>query len=138
MRQRGRKPLGLVTLTPARPAPPPAELSDAQAQVWRDVAASMASNWMTRAAQPVLVAFCRHVCRARLLELQIAAFEVEWTRVEGGLQRLNLLLQMAERETRAITACGRALRLTPSTQLDARTAARRVLDVPDTGLRPWD
>ncbi|WP_194475577.1 hypothetical protein [Bradyrhizobium sp. CCBAU 53338] len=119
------------------PAQPPAELTDAQAMIWRDAVGSMPGNWLTRAAHPILIAYCRHACRARLLEMQIAQFEVEWTRVDGGLERLDKLFAMAERETRAISACARALRLTPQALMHPRTAGRRINDLP-AGPRPWD
>jgi hypothetical protein len=82
------------------PSSPPPELSDAQTKVWLDVVGSFPGDWFTRAASPILTAYCRHVCRARLLELQIAQFEPEWTRADGGLERLDRLLAVAERETR--------------------------------------
>ena len=50
--------------------------------------------------------------------------------VDGGLERLDRLLAIAERETRAITACARALRLTPQAQMHPRTAGRAVSNVP--------
>jgi hypothetical protein len=98
----------------------------------------MPGDWLARGAYPVLIAYCRHVCRARLLEAQVARFEPEWLKVEGGVARLDKLLGMAERETRAMTACARALRLTPQTQMHPRTAGRRLNDMPEDGPRPWD
>src|SRR3954468_13486757 len=116
MRKRGRRSsaeLTSVVIDAGRciPSSPPSELTDAQATVWRDVVGSLPDNWLTRAAHPILIAFCRHTCRARLVEMQIARFEIEWVGVDGGLERLARLLAIAERETRAITACTRALRL---------------------------
>ena len=142
MRHRGRKSsaaLSTVIIDAGRqmPALPPAELTDAQAVVWRDVIGSLPGGWLTQAAHPILVAFCRHVCRARILELQIARLGPEWTRLDCGLERLDRLLAVAERETRAITACARALRLTPQAQMHPRTAGRAVSNVP-SGPRPWD
>jgi hypothetical protein len=119
------------------PAPPPPELTDAQATIWRDVVGSLPGDWFTRAAYPILVAYCRHVCRARLLEMQVARFKVEWIDVDGGLERLDRLLALAERETRALTACARALRLTPQAQMHPRTAGRAISSLP-VGPRPWD
>jgi hypothetical protein len=119
------------------PALPPAELTDAQAVVWRDVIGSLPGGWLTQAAHPILVAFCRHVCRARMLELQIKRLEPEWTSLDCGLERLDRLLAVAERETRAITACARALRLTPQAQMHPRSAGRAVSNMP-SGPRPWD
>jgi hypothetical protein len=72
-----------------------------------------------------------------LLEMQIAQFEPEWTSVDGGLERLDRLLAVAERETRALTACARALRLTPQAQMHPRTAGRAVSNLP-IGPQPWD
>ena len=88
MRQRGRKSgAGLAVVVDVgrqMPAKPPAELTDAQAAVWRDVVGSMRSDWLVRGAFPVLIQYCRHVCRARLLEAQIAHFETEWTGVQAA------------------------------------------------------
>jgi hypothetical protein len=97
----------------------------------------MPGDWLTRAAYPILIAFCRHTCRARLLEMQIAKFEPEWTSVEGGLERLDKMLAMAERETRAIAACARAMRLTPQALMHPKTAGRRINDS-QPGPRPWE
>jgi hypothetical protein len=89
MRQRGRRSSAetstlIVDTSRQTPPAPPSELTDAQAQVWRDVVGSLPGNWLTRAAHPILIAYCRHACRSRLLEIQIAQFELEWTRAEGG------------------------------------------------------
>jgi len=142
MMQRGRRSSAelatFITASPQRPPKPPTELSDAQADVWRAVVASLRSDWLSPAAFPMLIAFCRHVCRGRLIESQIATFEIEWARVEGGLERFDRLLKMAERETKAAVACARALRITPHSQMHPRTAGRRVLDRDDDGRRPWD
>src|SRR6516165_10865825 len=131
MRQRGRKSLTatstlIVDPSQRTPAAPPSELTDAQAQVWRDVVGSLPGNWLTRAAHPIMIVYCRHTCRSRLLEIQIAQFELEWTRTEGGLERLDKLLAASERETRAMMTCARALRLTPQAQMHPRTAGRAI------------
>lgn len=141
MRQRGRRSTAdisvVVDITRRPPAKPPAELTDAQATIWRDAAAAMPGDWLGRGAFPVLVEYCRHVARARLLEAQIAKFEPEWLAVDGGLERLDKLMAMAERETRAALSCARALRLTPQATMHPRTAGRRLADLPE-GPRPWD
>jgi hypothetical protein len=112
-------------------------LTDGQSAIWRDVISSLPGDWLTRAAHPILVAFCRHVHRAQLLELQIAQFEAEWMAVDGGLERFDRLLAVAERETRAITACARALRITPQALMHPRSAGRAMNSLPSGG-RPWD
>ena len=140
--KRGRKTTGdlqvLVGGGTRMPPPPPAELTDAQAAVWRDVVSSLPGDWLDRGCHPILVEYCRHTCRARLLERQIRQFEVEWVGVEGGLERLEKLLAMSERELRGVLACARALRLTPQAKMHPRTAGRRLFDFPGAGPRPWE
>jgi hypothetical protein len=146
MAQRGRKSaaateteaLVAVDVRRPKPASAPAELTEGQAQVWRAAVSAMPGTWLTHGAHPLLISYCRHVCRARVLESMIKKFELEWTTVEGGLERFDRLLAMAERETRAALACARALRLTPQAQIQPRTAGRRVSDQPSDDSRPWD
>jgi hypothetical protein len=128
----------MVDARGAKPAQPPSELTDAQAQVWRDAVASMPGNWLTRGAHPILIAYCRHVCRARLLEAQVAKFKIEWAKKDGGLERLDRLLSMADRETKALTNCARQLRLSPQQVMHPKRAGRALANVLPSGPRPWD
>ena len=128
----------VVDISRRPPPPPPSDLSEAEAAIWRDAAGSMSSDWMTKAAHPVLSAYCRHACRAVTLQDQINAFDPKWTKRPGGLERLAKLLAMAERETRAMTATARALRLTPQARIQPVTAGRRVNNLPLTTQTPWD
>src|SRR5262245_10193691 len=114
---------------------PPAELNDAQRMIWRDAVASMKGDWLVRGAYPLLIEYTRRVCRSRVLEAQVQKFETEWLRVEGGLERFDKLLQMADREARGVVALARSLRLTPHARMHPSTAARRT-DIGD-GSRPW-
>ena len=76
-------------------------------------------------------------CRSRLLEIRIAQFELEWTRTEGGLERLDKLLAASERETRAMMACARALRLTPQSPDAPEDCGAGISNLPQ-GPRPWE
>jgi hypothetical protein len=137
MAKRGRKSAAELALTDIpvvdvsrrMPPPPPSELSDAQAAVWRDAVSCMPGDWLRRGAYGILVEFCRHICRSRLLEVQIAQFQQEWIVADGGLERLDRLLVMAERESKAAIACARALRLTPQAQMHPRVAGRQLAGV---------
>ena len=62
---------------------------------------------------------------------------MDWVKVDGGLERFDRLLNMADRETRAMTACARALRLTPQAQMHPRSAARQIGGLGDE-VMPWD
>jgi hypothetical protein len=126
----------IVDVSRRLPPPPPAELSDAQAAVWRDTAANLPGDWLD-ACGPLLVEYCRHICRSRLIERLVRDFEAEWIKAGGGLERLDRLLAMAERESRAALACARSLRLTPQSRIEPRTAGSRIAINP-IGRRPWD
>jgi hypothetical protein len=47
------------------------------------------------------------------------------------------MMAMAERETRAMTALARAMRLTHQSRLKAETASSKARTMP-TGPKPWD
>jgi hypothetical protein len=125
----------LTVLAERRPSPP-ADLTEAEGLVWSDVVGCMPCGWLSKAQVPLLVAYCRHTARAGLLAQQLSAFDPAWVKVEGGVQRLDKLLAMAERETRALTACARSLRLTPQSQYGPRAAATAASK--GNGPRPWD
>ena len=137
MAKRGRKSAAeraltdtvIVDVSRRMPAVPPSELSDTQAQVWRDAVSSMPGDWLARGAYGILIEYTRHICRARLLEVQIAHFQQEWTGGDGGFERLDKLLAAADRETKSALACARALRLTPQAQMHPRVAGRRLAEV---------
>ena len=128
----------VVDVADPMPPPPPPELSDAQSAVWRDAVASMPGAWLQRGAHAILIEYTRHVCRARLLEQEIAHFEQAWIAAPGGLERLDRLLAAGDRETKAAIACARALRLTPQAQMHPRTAGRLIDGLPPPGKAPWE
>ena len=136
MAKRGRKSAAELALTDIpvvdvsrrMPPPPPSELSDAQACMARRGVVHAGRLAEARGTRD-LIEYCRHVCRSRLLEVQIAHFQQEWIAANGGLERLDRLLAMAERESKAAIACARALRLTPQAQMHPRVAGRRLAEV---------
>jgi hypothetical protein len=96
----------------------------------------MPAGWF-KGVYPILIAFCRHVCRARLLEKEIAKPSNENLSADDDVQSVNRLLAMAERETRAIVNCARQLRLTPQSRIQPRSAGRAADDM-TTGTPPWE
>jgi hypothetical protein len=125
----------LAILSERRPSPP-ADLTEAEGAVWSDTAGCMPAGWISKAQMPLLTAYCRHVVRASFLAEQIAKFKPEWLKEPGGLERLDKFLQMADRETKALNACARSLRLTHQSQYTARTGARMAAKGAEP--RPWD
>lgn len=141
MTKRGPKSAASIASAPISPEPrrppPPHDLKGKEEQVWRDTVATMPGDWFDRVHEPMLKAFCRHVVSADRLTLLVEAFKDDWLREEGGLQRLDKLLAMRERESRAVVMCARSMRLTQQAQMHPRSAGRAVANA-TSGPRPWD
>jgi hypothetical protein len=121
----------LVDVSRRMPPRPPAELSAGQAQIWIDATSSMRGDWLSRGMHPLLIEYCRRVCRSRVIEQEIA------NTAAHDLDRLDKLFAMAERETKAVLALARALRLTPQSHQHPKTAGRMAADRPDYPS-PWN
>lgn len=138
--KRGRKSaasLAVVTPIPGQRHAPPDELTDEQADIWRAVVATKPATWFTEDTHPLLMGYCRHVVAGRSLARMIDAFDMALAETEDGLKRYEKLLQMRERESRAMTALARSMRLTQQAQLKAETAATRAASV-GGARKPWE
>src|SRR5262245_49962723 len=128
MRQRGRKSvasLSIVTPLPSDRRPPPPEgLTEAQRQVWRSTVEAAPADYFSRESYPVLIDYCRHVVRSRRLDVQI---EKHGEDIDATL--LEKLYVMAERESRAVLAHARSLRLTLQARVHPVTAHRKLANV---------
>jgi hypothetical protein len=127
--KRGRKSAAelAVVVTPlqAMRPPPPAELTEEQAEEWRSIVSRMPADWFCREHYAMLCTYCRDVVRERMLSHQIDAFKPEWVRASGGAEKLDKLLAMAERETRAVLALARSMRLTHQSKYKSKIEATR-------------
>jgi hypothetical protein len=137
MRKRGRKSADeLATITPItdwRP-PCPEDLTDAEAALWNLTVRRMPSDWFPAETWPILKAMCRHAVLADDLSRAMERNRRSWG--EDHFERLNRVAAMRERETRAMLACARSLRLTKQAQIDPKTAARQAADpLPE---KPWE
>jgi len=121
----------LVHVRDDRPDPPE-DLTPEQAEEWRGVVGRMPASWFKREHYGMLSAYCRHVCRAREVERELAATSIE------DLEKYEKLARSAERETRSILACGRTLRLTHQSQYDEKKAHRSANQGSSSGGSPWD
>jgi len=141
MGTRGRKSaesLAVVTvLDPGKP-PPPDEMPEAEAVVWRAVVATEdRAHFRTRALQLLLTDFCRHVVTAERLTALADAFEDEWLKADGGLERLERILKMRDREARGAADKATKLRLTNQARYTPHAAAAAASNAP-LGPPPWD
>ena len=122
MPRRSAASLEVIATPVIRPAgarlQPPATLTPAQANVWRNVVSAMTATWFTPEHVVLLVAYCRHAVRADDIELALAALRVQ---DEG----FAALAKLAANETAKLAMLARSMRLTHQSRLKAETAASR-------------
>jgi hypothetical protein len=119
----------------ARRLPPPAELTEEQAETWRAIVNAHPAGWITAGSAPVLAQLCRHVTAARRVAAWIARLEADDGEFDGDLW-LRLLARQ-EAEGRALAALATKLRLTPQARYTPKSAATAARPAPD-GPRPWE
>jgi hypothetical protein len=117
----------LSTITPIvdhRP-PVPDDMPEAQATIWRAITNRLPHDWFRREHLEMLRAYCQHACIAQTLARQIEAFRPEWLAEDGGLERLDQLSRILDREHRLMLALARAMRLTHQAQYDPKVMGAR-------------
>lgn len=131
MAKRGRKSTAELSVAPigdriCRPAPPDDLTADQKAE-WRAVVDAMPPDWFGRESHSLLTAYCRHVTRARMFSGKIDSIEPdEIGKITGmSVESFDRLARAAERETRAMLAIARSLRITHQAQADPKTAATK-------------
>ena len=118
---------------------PPADLTDAEAEVWAATVAHEAADvFGTAALQQLLKDYCRHVVAAERLGKVIEGHMTLGSDAEDSisLKDLDCLLKMRDRETKAIADKATKLRLTNQSRYTpkaAATAAKRE----GQAAKPW-
>lgn len=104
--------------------PPPADLTQVQAQLWCSVTATKPADWFTADCLPLLSAYCRHCATAMFIDQKIDAVEQKEEFEPEYLVVYGKLLDAREKQTRIITSVATKLRLTPQSKYDAAKADR--------------
>jgi hypothetical protein len=65
-------------------------------------------------------------------------FQPIWLADPDGLDRLDKLTKVRDREVRAMSSLARATRLTHQSRYRGETTATKVAKEPVTGRRPWE
>jgi hypothetical protein len=140
MAQRGRKSAAALAVVPAGEVlarlRPSANLTAEQRRVWLETVNARPADWFGPEQVPLLEGFCRHAAFAAALAGEINVCEPDWLKDEEGLKRYKTLLEMHERETRAMSSLATRLRLTNQALQDPKTAGRHGRRTPE-GLKPW-
>lgn len=85
---------------------------------------------------PLLVAYCRAVCRAETLAKLVDGFEAQWLTDDAGLKRYEHLRKMATDEEKHAASLATKLRLTPQSRYTPQAAA--TADKKAGAARPWN
>ena len=109
--------------------PPPADMPEAAAIVWREVVSSMKARHFLKEAHQLLARYCHAMAECARLESELA-------RVGVGLPGYDRLSQRLNSTAATALSYARALRLTPKSNLESRAGGR---DPHRTiGPKPWD
>ena len=140
MKQHGRKSaeaqMAVANVEPIPRAAPPGELTDYEAAIWSSVVNTKPADWFQADTLPLLKSYCKHVSTAATIDQQIENFDPEWLTTDEGLNRFRILADMREKQSRALTALARSMRLTQQSKYcekTANTAAKKVAK-----SRPWE
>lgn len=109
----------------------PYELTDDQSVIWRRIADDLPADWFSPKHNGMLKQYCRHEAQSdRIAQL----IEQEMAKPELDVATYDKLLQMQEREGRAMSSLATRMRITHQALYDKSTkgaSARKV-------SKPWE
>lgn len=139
MAERGKK--SVASLSVAAPVgvdsrlAPPFILTPAQKAEWVAVVNSRPADWFGPENAAMLIQYCRHKVQSDLIAQQLEEFDPAWLADDDGMKRFDKLGAMLERETRAINALLRSMRLTQQSLYNAKSAS--TASQGNKGRKPW-
>lgn len=144
MAQRGRKSAASLAVN-AQIAPisaesrlnAPVHVSDAERGVWLEVVNDQPASAFSPTHAPLLELYCRHIVQARILSDELANFDRAWMADDDGLKRYDMLLKMAERESRAASSLATRLRITRQA-VEHPTTVGRAINNQGKSRKPWE
>jgi hypothetical protein len=133
--------------TPARRPPPPPELDEREAVIWRKITARLPPNWFVASAS-LLVELCRHtrlsddlmgdIARARAAIDELRKTQKPTSKLLlDAMKEYRVLLRLHALQSQRIGALATRLRLTPQSRYEKSVAATAAKAV-DAGPFPWD
>lgn len=141
MRQRGRKkPSTLAAVTQKsvevlQRFDPPEDFSVEEREIWNSVIEAVPNDWFTKANLPLLIQYCRHVDQSRYISTLLAMRDAVDT--DGylvlTLKDYDKLLQMQDRETKAITSLATRMRISQQSVTNHRGNGKPTSRV----AKPW-
>jgi hypothetical protein len=119
-----------MTITELFPPPDPdSTLTEGERAIWCKTVGSKPRDWFKPESLELLTAYCKHASRARYFDDLIERTGPE------DLDQLGKLAGMREKETRAVLALARSMRLTHQAQHRADSKKTNTSGLPP---RPWE
>lgn len=138
-RQRGRESaaaLSVVSELKDARQPPPDDLSSAEQDLWRRIMRTKPPKWWDEGSLPLLREYCQLDTRLKLLQVEIGQIDAAALQEEDGLERLNKLTRIKDRDLARAIQLAMKMRLTQQARYDASKAA--VASKKTAPRRPWD
>lgn len=142
MPQRGRKSVSekavkVVAGNFGQRPEPPDYLTDRQAEIWRECAASETPDLFgTQAMRSMLADYCRHRESIEKISQVLDVFEADWLKNAEGAKRYKDLLKMREAEVTSAARLARNMRLTNQSRYTPQRAATASQSA--TAKMPWE
>jgi hypothetical protein len=135
--KRGRRSAAELSMAPiveviSRPAAPD-HLTDDEASIWEGFVSGMRADYFRRGDFDTLANLCRHIHAARRVSQWI---EMALSDPEIGIEVVDRLMRMRQRETAQANALARSLRLTKQAQSSPKGAGGATVD--GTLRKPWE
>lgn len=139
MAKRGRKSSASLSVISGgvsatkRPCPP-VELTDEQAEEWKEIINRLPADWFTKENYILLAQYCRHIITARRLAQLI---EAEEHKDEFTIFAYDALLRMQARESATMMSLATKMRLTQQAKYTTQRAGTASKDAPIHD-KPWE
>ena len=105
--------------------PAPDYLTQDQKDLWVMLVKTTVGDMIDPEAYPLLVEYCRAVTASNTIADQIDSFDSGWLADDDGLKRWDRLQAMQGRNAAILIRLSEKLRISPSTRVQAITAARK-------------
>ena len=143
MIQRGRKAAAAKPVVVeggfARRPEPPEDLTQRQADIWREITASEDPDFFaTGATRALLADYCRRRDAAENISSVINSFKLEWIKNSEGALRYKQLLLMRDGEVRGAASLAVKLRLTNQSRYHHETASTAARNAKLKATKPWE
>lgn len=112
----------------------PADLTEAEAEVWRSVVAVKSPDWFPADCWPLLRQYCRHAVTADTLEQSLVAIGPV---TRADLDEYGKVLKMRLAETACLAMLATRMRLTQQARMQSDTAGRKTRDAGGGEDKPW-